>query len=342
MTDSSESLTSAGVTMDPAHLVRRIPLEPHHLTNAITPQRDIFVLAHLGFPQFDLRNWHLEIGGLVPRPLRLTLDDIRALPRRQFQTVHQCAGFPRQHWIPTRRIANAVWTGADLQSLLDAVGVLPEARFLWAYGLDHGDYEGVNAPRYLKDMPLARLPGGDVILAYEVNGEPLDSEHGHPLRLLIPGYYGTNWVKWLFRLELAATRADSPFTTTFYNDPVAIPDGRAGARTRPVWEIAPESVIVSPAPGEAISGGTVSVWGWAWADGGVAAVDISTDGGTNWHAAQIHTQIGRAWQKFQFAWQPQLPGEAVLVSRATACNGEIQPDTGARNALYRVPVKICS
>lgn len=337
----SEGLTPADVTMDPPRLVRRIPLAPHQLTSSITPRCDIFVLAHLGIPHFDLRKWRLEINGLVRRPLRLTLDDVRSLPRRQVQTVHQCAGFPRQHWMPTRRIANAIWTGADLQSLLESAGVLPEARFLWAYGLDHGNYEDVNAQQYIKDMPLARLPGGDLILAYEVNGEPLHAEHGHPLRLVIPGYYGTNWVKWLFRLDLATKRADSPFTTTFYNDPVEVQDGGAGARTRPVWEIAPESVIVSPTPEAALARDTVSIWGWAWADGGVAGVDVSTDGGTNWHAARLEPQIERAWQKFEFIWQPQQLGETVLVSRATARNGAIQPDAGARNAFYRVPVKVC-
>lgn len=112
------------------------------------------------------------------------------------------------------------------------------------------------------------------------------------------------------------------------------------ARTRPVWENAPEAVIVSP--GLAFGGGTLSIWSWAWADGGVAAVDVSTDGGSSWHSVHIEPQIERAWQKFQFTWQPQELGKAVLVSRATARNGGIQPDTGARNALYRVRVKICS
>jgi DMSO/TMAO reductase YedYZ molybdopterin-dependent catalytic subunit len=328
------------IVMDPPRLVRRVPLAPHQLLEPITPQRDIFVLAHFGLPRVDLQSWRLEIGGLVRRPLQLTLDDIRALPRRQVHTFHQCAGFPRQHWIATRRIANAIWTGADLQALLETAGVLPEARFLWAYGPDHGHYDDVGAPHYLKDMPLTRLPAGDVILAYEVNGEPLDAEHGHPLRLLIPGYYGTNWVKWLTRLELAATRADSPFTTVLYNDPVEEPGGTAAWRTRPVWEIMPESVIVSPAPKAEIGRGIVLIWGWAWADGGVAAVDISTDGGSIWHQAELEPPRDRAWQKFQLTWQPQAAGAAVLLSRATAHNGCIQPDTGARNAIYRVPVKV--
>lgn len=332
MTDTGDNSIPA-VTMEPAKLFRRIPLAPHQLLDPLTPQRDVFVLAHLGLPRFDARHVRLEIAGLVRKPVTLSMDEVRALPRRSVQAFHQCAGFPRQHWLPTRRVANAVWTGADLAALLADVGVLPEARYLWSYGIDRGRYEEASAPHYVKDMPLARLPGGDVILAYEINGEPLDIEHGYPLRLFIPGYYGTNSVKWLTRLELAATRAASPFTTTFYNDPVD------PAGTRPVWEIAPESVIVSPAPDAQVAGPT-EIWGWAWADGGVAAVEVSTDGGASWQPAELAPQVERAWQRFTYSWRPQRSGAAVLASRATARGGATQPDDGARNCVYRVPVSV--
>jgi DMSO/TMAO reductase YedYZ molybdopterin-dependent catalytic subunit len=176
-----------------------------------------------------------------------------------------------------------------------------------------------------------------VLLAYEINGEPLDAEHGFPLRLVIPGYYGTNAVKWLARLHLAEARADGPFTTQLYNDPFE-------GGTRPVWAAAPESVIVSPAPntqlGARLGAQAVEIWGWAWADGGVAQVDISTDGGANWRGAQLAPQRGWAWQKFSAPWQPDGAGEAVLMSRATGNDGAVQPAADWRNCIYAVPVRV--
>ncbi len=134
--------------------------------------------------------------------------------------------------IATRRYANVVWAGFDLCELLESVEVRPEAKFLWSFGLDKGTFEDVRSTAYVKDMPLDRLYEGDVLLAYEMNGEPLDSEHGFPLRLIIPGYYGTNAVKWLYRLELADQRPDGPFTTKYYNDPCPSFSGKSSRRLK--------------------------------------------------------------------------------------------------------------
>ncbi|MBX9587673.1 MAG: molybdopterin-dependent oxidoreductase [Hyphomonadaceae bacterium] len=328
------------VQMDPHKLVRRVPLEPHQYLNRITKQSDIFVLAHFGIPRFDAQNWRMEIGGLIRSPLTLTMDDIRKLPKREVETFHQCAGFPKKHWVPTRRISNAVWSGADLKVLFDELGILPEARYLWSFGMDHGRFDDVSAPCYLKDMPLARLEKGDVILAYEVNGEPLDQEHGHPVRLMIPGYYGTNSVKWLSRMEIASKRADGPFTTLLYNDPVDPTTEDPNGATCPVWEIRPESLIVSPAPETKVGMRSIEIWGWAWADGGVTSVDVSTDGGTTWNRAMLDEQVERSWQKFRFRWLPEGAGDTVLIARAIGRNGLVQPLTNARNAAHSVQVTV--
>jgi sulfane dehydrogenase subunit SoxC len=127
------------------------------------------VLAHLGIPRVELARWRLEIAGLVDRPATLSFEDSRRLPERRVETFHQCAGAPRRPDLPMRRIGNVVW-----------------------HGLDHGEYDGVNAEWYVKDMPFTRLDQGGVLLAYAVNGNPLAPEHGFPLPLVIPGYYGTN------------------------------------------------------------------------------------------------------------------------------------------------------
>ncbi|HXX26407.1 MAG TPA: molybdopterin-dependent oxidoreductase [Pseudolabrys sp.] len=318
--------------MDPPRTFRRVPLLPHQMSDAVTAQRDLFVLGHFGVSRIDPQQWTLAFDGLVNTPRSFRLDGIRSLPKVEVESFHQCAGYPQDPTIATRRVGNVVWAGADLKALLGALGVSPRARFLWAYGADSGEYEGVRSDPYLKDCPLARIDAGGALLAYEMNGEPLDAEHGFPLRLIVPGFYGTNCVKWLTRLHLAEMRADGPFTTQLYNDRLA--DG-----VRPVWEIAPESLIVSPAPETRLAGET-DIWGWAWADGGVAKVEVSADNGATWRVAELAPQRGWAWQKFSIRWMPERSGAAVLMSRATSKRDDVQPAAGWRNCVYAVPVTV--
>ncbi|MGH7043241.1 MAG: molybdopterin-dependent oxidoreductase [Acetobacteraceae bacterium] len=327
-------LPSFGAPMDPAHHMRRLVLQPHQTTEAVTPQRDLFVLAHLGIPRPDAARWRLDIAGLVERPVTLTLDDIKRLPARQIESFHQCAGAPRRPDIAMRRIANVVWTGVDLSDLLETCGIRAGARFLWAYGLDHGAYDGLDAKWYMKDLPLTRLGEGGVLLAYAVNGEELEPEHGFPLRLVIPGYYGTNTVKWLWRLELADRRADSPFTTVLYNDP----DPSTGG-TRPVWEAPPESLIVAPAAGP-LAEAAVEIWGWAWAATGVVQVEVSVDGGASWSPARVGPRRQWSWQRFAFDWHPAGAGSFALAARATDARGAVQPMDKARNAVHSIMVTV--
>lgn len=325
------------VPLETTGVVRRIPLLPHQLLEPVTPQRDLFVLAHIGIPRIDVRSWRLEIGGMVERPVRLTMADIRGLPKRRVMSFHQCAGFPRRPDLPTRRIGNVVWGGIDLAALLQSVGVRPEARFLWAYGLDRGEYDGADCGHYAKDVPLERIARGDALLAYEVNGEKLSVEHGAPLRLVVPGYYGTNLVKWLCRIDLADRRSDGLFTTALYNDPVA--DQPVGT-TRPVWEAAPESVIVAPAPGPVPAAGPVRVWGWAWSGQGVERVEVSADAGATWRAAALEPREEYSWQRFSTEWVPPAAGAFTLTARATDRTGATQPASRARNALHTVEVEV--
>lgn len=325
---------SFAAPMEPRGYLRRIVHEPHQVTAPVTAQQDLFVLAHLGIPRVDAAAWRLAIAGLVERPATLSLAEILRLPARQVETFHQCAGAPRRADLAARRIANVIWRGVDLDALLRRCGIRPEARFLWAYGLDHGEYDGISAKWYLKDLPLGRLAAGGVLLAYAVNGECLTPEHGYPLRLVVPGYYGTNAVKWLWRLELADRRADGPFTTVLYNDP----DPAAGG-TRPVWEAPAEALIVAPAPGP-LRAGPVEIWGWAWAAAGIVRVEISVDGGENWRPARVATRRQWAWQRFAFDWQPQRDGAYTLAARATDAHGACQPMAKARNAVHTVGVTV--
>jgi len=334
MSTAAEKTDRVGgsIVMDPRQTFRRIPLAPHQLLERITPQDDLFVLGHVGIAHVDVKSWSLSIDGLIGRGATFSFDQLRQLPKKEIEAFHQCAGYPNNPRIATRRVGNVVWGGADLKALLGDLGLSPDARFLWSYGCDGGEYDGIKSDLYLKDCPLDRIMAGDALLAYEINGEPLNAEHGFPARLVVPGFYGTNSVKWLSRLHIADRRADGPFTTRLYNDPAE------NGATRPVWQIAPESLIVSPAPDAEVRAGPIEIWGWTWADGGVAAVEISTDSGQTWRAAELEKQRSRSWQKFQASWHPEGTGSVVLVSRATDSHGEAQPPAAWRNSIYAVQV----
>jgi DMSO/TMAO reductase YedYZ molybdopterin-dependent catalytic subunit len=270
----------AAVKLDPQTFFRRIPLAPHQLRDRITRTEDAIVLCHLGVPHLDREQWSLTIDGLVEHPRTLRFDDLKRYPKAEIASFHQCAGSPLQPFEPTRRVCNVVWGGVRLGDLLAECRPSASARYVWSSGADFGEFGGVTVDAYVKDLPIARAQD-DVLIATEMNGDALPPEHGFPARLVVPGFYGTNSVKWLTRMTLAESRAASPFTTRWYNDPVRDDTGRE--TTTPVWSIAPESLIVAPAPDARIAvRAEQEVWGWAWADGGVASVEVRTADDAPW------------------------------------------------------------
>jgi len=342
---SNQQVTLAGPArppMEPASGLRRIKLRPHEMSDTITASEDVFVLAHLGVPRIDPAQWRLSIDGLVGEARTLGLDDLKARPKSIVEAVHQCCGNPLEPNLPTRRVVNVRWGGVDLAALLDELGVDPRARFLWSYGLDGGAFAGTDCDWYVKDMPLERLAAGGVLIAHEMNDAPLAAEHGFPVRLVVPGYYGTNSVKWVWRLHVASHRAHTPFTTSLYNDAADEHDIAAGLPARrPVWAIAPESIIVAPAPDASIAlGERTEIRGWAWSFGGVARAEVSVDGGASFARALLEQRHGWSWQRFSLSWQPATRGEALLSVRAFGASGIGQPPDGARNAIHPVRVLV--
>lgn len=320
------------VTYEARGLIREVPLRPHEMRGAITPSNSLFMLAHLGIVRIDPQGWQVEVGGLVEGPLSLVLGDIARFPAARVEAVHQCAGSPLEPTVATRRVACVVWEGAWLRDILAEAGIDAGATHVWADGADAGMFAGEQVPYFRKDLPVGRVHA-DVLLATKLNGEPLPSRHGGPVRLVVPGFYGTNSVKWLWRLTLADRRADGVFTTRFYND--ALPDGT----TRPVYDLAPESIVVSPAPGEVVEP-ELDLFGWAWADGPVTHVEVSDDGGSHWEGADLGTRTERGWQPWRRRWRFASTGPATLLCRATDGLGRMQPMSGARNEVHWVTVDV--
>jgi sulfane dehydrogenase subunit SoxC len=314
--------------------VIKTSIEPAHLFQQVTATDPLFVLAHVAVPRVAVNDWSLEICGLVKQTLSLTLDDLLQYPQHTVEAIHQCAGNPYEPTQPTRQIANVVWRGVDVRRLLDDAGVDSAAAYIWSYGLDYGEFFGNEVTHYVKDLPLSRVEQGDVLIAHELNDGPLSIEHGFPARLVVPGFYGTNSVKWICRLELSDRRPEGLFTTQLYNDAVE------GGGTKPVWEVEPESMFVVPGPEATLSTGPQEIWGRAWSSSEVVSVEVSFDGGGVWRSADVRPRKQRAWQTFSIDWLPPAPGKYCLHCRATDADGRIQPSSGARNAVYSVDVTI--
>jgi len=326
------------VTLDPHQFFRRLPLAPHQMRDRLTRVEDAIVLCHVGVPRMTREDWSLTIDGLVASTCALTFADLARFPKVEVTSVHQCAGSPLQPTEPSRRVCNVTWGGARLADILSTCGPGAAARYVWSTGADFGEFGGVAIDAYVKDLPIERVTA-DVLIAYEMNGAALAPEHGFPARLVVPGFYGTNSVKWLTRLTLADRRASGPFTTRWYNDPVSNGATTESGGTMPVWAIAPQSLIVAPAPeARTATSETFEIWGWAWADGGVRTVEVAVDG--EWRPASLEPVNGRSWQRFAMAWPLRQGGTVTLASRATAVSGESQPMSGRRNAVYGFAVTV--
>ncbi|HEV8585588.1 MAG TPA: molybdopterin-dependent oxidoreductase [Methylomirabilota bacterium] len=316
------------VVMDPSATYRRlVPVD--RLAPPVTPSDDVYVIAHMGIARVDVKGWRLRVDGLVERPFALDYDALTSLPATEVTAVLECFGNPVEPDVATRRVGNVVWRGVRLSHLLERAGVRPDARLVCPEGLDSGTFATVHSDRYVKDLPLARALEPDVLVAWALNGEPLSAEHGFPARVVVPGYFGTNNVKWLSRLTLAAERPESLFTTRLY---------MRGAE--PVRDLDVHAVIVAPADGALLERGRQTVLGWAWSAAPVRAVEVSTDAGQTWHPARIEARgADHQWQAFTREWEADAPGTYELHVRATDARGHTQPAAG-RNRIHIIKITV--
>ncbi|KAI1613249.1 Oxidoreductase, molybdopterin-binding domain-containing protein [Exophiala viscosa] len=324
--------------LHPSGFFIRHPSAPHHLNEFYTSDDDLFQTIHMGAAVVDCEDWLLTIDGLVQRPFALSLDQLRQLPRTTLTAFHECYGSPIKP--PTEavsRIGNVTWTGVPLYTLLMHARPLPEASFIWSEGLDSGEFAGVKADRYQKDLPLKKALSKEVLVAYEMNGKPLTKKRGGPVRLVVPGWFGTNSTKWLCKISLQSVRAPGPFTTVFYNE--QDPTDPHGLRRRPVWQVEVNSIITCPAPDAVVLAPNVQIQGWAWSHDGVGSVEVSADQGGVCNDAHVGKQTDFSWQKFSVTLQ--LPvGDCNVTARATSSSGLQQPLRGRRNHVHTVHIVV--
>ncbi len=333
------------------------PLEA--LAYPVTPVGLHYLLIHYDIPRVDARNWTLDVGGSVGQPLSLSLDDIRARPAVTVPITMECAGNGRallaprpvsQPWL-IEAVGTAEWTGAPLAELLEQSGLLDETVEILFTGLDRG-YEGGIEQCYQRSLPLAVALAGDALLAYEMNGEDLPPQHGAPLRLMVPGWYGMTNVKWLSGITALKEPFDGYQQTEAYR--VHASDDDPG---EPVTRIMPRALMVPPGVPDFMSRerfvelGPCVIDGRAWSGwGAIERVEVSADGGHTWGAARIGEQLSNsAWYSWSYVWEPNGPGTYELCCRALDSAGNQQPSSTrwntkgyVNNEVQRVPVTVTS
>ncbi|MCJ1678351.1 sulfite oxidase [Streptomyces sp. APSN-46.1] len=331
-----------------------LPLEA--LRYEVTPPGLHYVLVHYDIPyadHADADRWTLSVGGRVRTPLALGLSELRALPAVTRRVTMECAGNGRarlsprpvsQPWL-VEAVGTADWTGVPLRTVLDAADVGPDAVEAVFTGADHGVERGVEQD-YQRSLPLPVDP--DVLIAYVMNGLPLPPQHGYPLRLIVPGWYGMAQVKWLREITLV----DTPFTG--FQQAVAYryrqdPDDPG----TPVTRMAPRALMIPPgfpdfmSRTRIVAPGPVRLEGRAWSGyGPLTRVEFSGDDGLTWSGAELAAPgpDRGVWQAWSAVWTA-APGRHTLAVRATDAGGRAQPldppwNRGGfgNNAVQRVPV----
>jgi DMSO/TMAO reductase YedYZ molybdopterin-dependent catalytic subunit len=300
----------------------------------VTPVGMHYLVIHFDIPPADDASWTVDVDGLVDRPLTLSMEDIRLRPAVTRSVTMECAGNGRvlmppraesQPWL-LEAVGNSEWTGTPLPPILDEAGIRPEAIELVFTGADHG-IQGDVEQDYQWGFSLAEIGRDDVLLAYELNGQPLPPQHGYPIRLLVPDWYGMCSVKWLRRIMAVAEPFDG-FQLSSYQ----LRQEREGPGER-VTKKAVRALMVPPgftdfpARQRFLDAGPCHLIGRAWSGWGhIQRVEVSADGGRSWADAELGPEPGSpwSWRGWSFDWTA-TPGEHELLVRATDAAGNVQP-----------------
>lgn len=333
---------------------RTLPADLFVRNNGLWPS------AASGGREQDISLSRLEIGGLVDRPVSLSVEQLRtSFDSASVSAVLECAGNGRAGLVPPT--AGLQWTigavgcstyrGVRVRDLLAAVGVHEQAVYLGFHSPDRGPAGEVAISR---GLPIWKALAPETLVAFEMGGGPLPFDHGGPLRIVAPGFPGAAWQKWLTRIEVLDHEHDGPrMTGTDYRlpDPLLAPGEPIEGSTFKVIEDMPIRSLIShpPAGSEVARGATIEIRGWAWSGAvPVASVEVSADGGATWRDVPLESGDGPwDWRRFRLQWTAPTGSSAVLVARATNEAGISQPLDQAwnprgycNNACQRVEVAI--
>ena len=309
-----------------------MPLEA--LRYDVTPLGLHYLLTHYDIPDVDPVTYRLSIGGLVERALSLSLEELRSRPRVTAAVTLECAGNGRarltprpvsQPWL-NEAVGTMRWTGTPLAPLLREAGLSDNAVDVVFTGVDHGVERGEEQD-YARGLPLREALREEVLLAYEANDVPLLPQHGFPLRLVVPGWYGMAHVKWLRSIEVV----DTPFDG--YQQRAYSLRQQTGETGTQLTRIDPRALMAPPGFPDFMSRtrilgvGEHVLHGRAWSGWGeVDRVEVSTDDGATWAPAELEPPVDAwAWRRWTFTWRADTPGRYVVSARAADTTGRSQP-----------------
>ena len=319
-------------------LVRESPYNaesaPPALGAPITPAGAHFVRCNFDVPDLDPARHLIAVDGAVADAFTLAAAELPSLPQRSVTATLECAGNGRLDMSPLPAgdpwargaVSTASWTGVPLSVLLDRAGLRDDVVEILVSGADRGTPAGAREEtRFCRALPLDKALDPNVILAIEMNGRPLPTEHGAPARLVVPGWYGMASVKWVARIAALT----EPFAGWFQRERYVYQVGR---ERRPVDVMRVKSLIVAPEAGAGVARGRVEVWGWAWSGAApVAAVDVAVDDGP-WQAAKLEPALApHAWRRFSALVTLDAPGRHVVCARARDAAGRVQPEAASWN-----------
>jgi DMSO/TMAO reductase YedYZ molybdopterin-dependent catalytic subunit len=301
------------------------------LRSEVTPTNLHFIRSHFPFPEVDGASWELAIGGAVHAPSRWSLPRLQKMESRSVVVTLECAGNGRTALDPVPEgtpwgrgaVSTARFTGVSLAKLLGKAEPRDGAVEVLFVGADEGETKTGAIEPYARSLDLETALHPDTIVAWGMNGDALLPEHGYPLRLVVPGWYGMASVKWLREISLL----NSDFRGFFQVDDYVIRGCESVPENTPVSRIAVNSMIVSPEPGETLRRERVEIVGIAWSgDGPVESVEVSTDAGRSWTPATLGDAPSPwAHRPWRFEWRPTRPGVHTLAVRATDGADRTQP-----------------
>jgi DMSO/TMAO reductase YedYZ molybdopterin-dependent catalytic subunit len=308
----------------------------------LTPNDLFFVRSHFGAPAVSLHPWRFSVRGLVERPLELGLGELSKMEQVALPAVLQCSGNGRSNYTPTipglgwsrGGVGNAEWQGVRLADLLKRAGLKTNEGHVHLFGADPPP--SVKTPPFFRSIPLARALDPGTLVALRMNGDPLPLLHGGPMRLVVPGWAGNHWLKWLRRIEVSREEAPGFFQQTGYKMPkVPTPPGvdlkptdLVSVTTMPV-----KSLIARPAEGARLPAGRVEVRGVAWTgEGTVTKVEVAAAPGGPWQPAEFLNEARPGtWRLWRARLVGARPGKLSLRARATDSSGQVQPESSPWN-----------
>jgi DMSO/TMAO reductase YedYZ molybdopterin-dependent catalytic subunit len=328
-------------------------------TTRLTPLDRFYLRNHFDVPEMDPKAWRLAVHGLVEKPLSLSLADLKRMPQVKVEAVLQCAGNGRALFSPRipgvqwrfGAVGNAEWTGVRLKDVLALARPRAEAAHLEYRGADKPTMS--TTPAFIRGIPMAKAMHPDTLIALEQGGKPLTRNRGQPARLVVPGWVGDDWMRWLTDIEVRADEPKAFFYQTAYRFPVkpgapgeAIPADQMG----PMTKVNVKSILGSLSDGQVLAAGKHELRGVAFSgEAGIDRVELSFDGGATWRPAELQgpsTPYG--FRVFRHPWKAE-PGLHRIACRATDTAGATQPEVPAwnpsgylHNAWDRVEVEVRS